>query len=366
MEPKLRQRPVAVAVMRAARSLVVAASVEARQAGVWRGMPLAQAQKNCPDLWVLPPNEPLYERATHAFLKVIGGYTPVYEPLRFGHVYMDMTGVIRLFGGVKDAALKTQRDIAEQLRLDASAGVAANKLVSKVAATVIVDAGEQTGLCDVRRGDEKPFLAPLRVGYLPGVGKTVHGDLRDLNVQRIGELADIHTEHLQRVFGRFGQVLWQRANGIDPRPVRPPQRAPEIAEQFTFETDSNDADALLAQLHGMLAAATLRLRQQELPARQLVVHVHYSDGKDNRAQTRFSPCNTDVELTPILNDIFENALNRRIRVRRLTLRLRDLQPHSEQLSLFDTADARTTALTAAMDTIRHRFGAGAIRFGRAA
>ena len=225
MQPVLRGRPAAVAIETTARSLVYAVSDEARRCGVYRGMPLYKALKQCRDLHVLPPNEALYWRATQAMMDVLGQYTPVLEPLRFGHAYLDMRGTTRLFGPVKDAAAKAQKEIRDRLRLDASAGVAGNKLVSKVASDFLIDRGDYFGLCDVRHGDEAPFLAPLRIGYLPGVRSKIRRELLDLNIKINGQLAAVPTATMQAVFGRFGLLLHQRARGIDNRPVQPPNQS---------------------------------------------------------------------------------------------------------------------------------------------
>ena len=367
MEPRLRHRPVAVAVETATRALVCAVSVEARQAGVFRGMALPQALRACPDLRVLPPNEELYRRATHAMIEVIGRYTPVYEPLRFGRAYLDMSGSERLFGHIKDAAARIQREILAQLRLGASAGVAVNKLVSKAASEFVVSAGERSGLCDVRCGDEERFLAPLAISYLPGVRQKVYDDLRDLNIRLIRELAAVPVEHLQTVFGRFGVLLHQRAHGIDPRPVTPPKQTPEIVETEELEQDSNDYFLLRAHLYALLAAGTRRLRAQRLRAGRLSIEIRYSDHKEASAQQRFEPTDGEIELTPVLRAVLDRALGRRLRVRRLTLRLCDLGAAPRQLSLFDApTDPKIAAVTAAMDTIRDRYGERAVRFGRAA
>jgi len=367
LEPRLRERPVVVAIQTATRSLVYSASREARENGVYRGMPLQQALKNCRDLIVLPPNQELYMRATSAMINILGQFTPVIEPLRFGHAYLDMTGSGRLFGGVKDAAAKAQHEIRERLRLHANAGVASNKLVSKVASDVVTHAGKCDRLCDVRHGYEERFLAPLYVHYLPGVKKTVRQQLLDLNVRLIRDLVTISVENLQMVFGRFGLLLHQRAHGIDNRPVQPPKRAPEIIETETLPQDSNDYDLLRAIAYRLLSQATRRLRYKQLHAGRLVIEIRYSDYKENMAQKRILSTDDEQELAPALEDVLERAVNRRVRVRKVTLRLCNLSRPSFQMSLFGgTENPRMKALTAAMDKIRDRYGEQAIRFGRAA
>ena len=364
LEPKLHGRPVVVGLETAARSLVYAVSDEARHCGIYRGMPLYQAQKCCRDLKILAPNVPLYTRATQRMIEVLQHYTPILEPLRYGRAYLDMTGSNALFGGVTNAAYKAQHEIRERLSLAATAGVASNKLVSKVASDVVTR--HQETLKDVERGMEAHFLAPLPVSYLPGVRKKVYTELQDLNIRLNRELAVLAVEHLHMVFGRFGAVLHQRARGIDHRPVQPPQRSPEIVECVQLEPDSNDYYYLRAKLYGLLSHALFRLRDYRLYARRLLIELVYSDAKQDGAQQRFKPMNTEIELQPVVAEVFDRALSRRVRVRKLTLRLTDLSPAPQQLCLFEDNNPKIHAITQAMDDIRQRFGHHAIRFGRAA
>ena len=367
LEPKLRERPVAVAIETASRSLVYSLSHEAVQNGVYVGMPLHQALKNCPDLTVLPPNEDLYVRATQALLEILGQFSPIIEPLRFGHAYLDMTGCGKLFGSVKDAAAKAQKEIQGRLRLIANAGVASNKLVSKVASDVIAHSSRSSGLYDVRHGHEERFLAPLFVGYLPGVQKPIRQQLLELNVRLIRELAQIPPENLQIVFGKLGVVLSQRAHGVDNRPVQPPMRSAEIIATETLAEDSNDYHLLRTKLFQLLVKCSRRLRSKQFRCRRIVVEIRYSDYKNDVAHLRIPPSQEEHELVPLAEEVLKRALTRRVRVRKITLRLCDLTNAPLQISLFEEVeDRKLSALTAAMDHIRDRFGEEAIRFGRTA
>ncbi|MBN1479301.1 hypothetical protein JXA70_03405 [candidate division KSB1 bacterium] len=365
VEPRLRSRPVAVAVETATQPLVLAASEEAQQHGVYRGQSLYKALKYCRDLFVLPPHENLYWRASYALMQLLSEFTPVLEPLRFGHAYLDMTGTRTLFGEVRDTAAKLQREIQTRLSLGAAAGIAGNKLVSKVASDFVTYNGERFGLYDVKWGDEENFLAPLRISFLPGISAKVRSELYDLNVQINRELAAIPVEHLQMVFGRLGVLLHQRAKGIDPRPVQPAKRAPEIVEIEQFDEPCNDYDVLQAMLFGLLSQSTRRLRDKRLRTGRLVVQIQYSDYKENMAQQRFTPADTDMELVHTARHTLKRALSRRVRVRKMTLRLCDLTVDPKQLSLFQEQDPKIKKITMAMDTIRNKYGEKAIQFGRA-
>src|SRR5512136_554934 len=144
-------------------------------------MILAKAVRYCRGVVVLPPNEPLYARASRAICKVLENFSPLLEPTGYGHAYLDITGTARLFGPPRDAAWRAQQEIRRQLRLEASLGVAANKMVSKIASEVT----KPVGLQDVRPGEESSFLSPLPVRLLPGVGAVTLQLLAELNIRLI-------------------------------------------------------------------------------------------------------------------------------------------------------------------------------------
>ncbi|MFC1825108.1 DNA polymerase IV, partial [Thermodesulfobacteriota bacterium] len=136
-QPELRNRPVAVAPSQSARAIILSASLEARREGIFKGMPLGKAIKFCPDLRVLPPDPGLTERASQVLTGVAAQYTPLWEPSRPGHVYLDVTGTERLWGRAKDTAGHLSREIQSRLRLAGTVGVAGNKMVSSIASTIM-------------------------------------------------------------------------------------------------------------------------------------------------------------------------------------------------------------------------------------
>jgi DNA polymerase-4 len=359
-EPRLRGRPVVVALQKANRSLVYASSYEARRAGIHRGMPLQEARRLCRDLIVLPPNPSLYAHATQAMLDLLSGFSPIIEPVRYGHAYLDMTGTRRLFGSPADAGAKIQREIRERLNLEATVGVATNKLVSKVASDVV----KPTGLQDVRPGDEERFLSPLPVHYLPGVGKATLQQLAELNIHYIRELARIPLTHLTQLFGQRGTQLHQWAHGIDPRPVQPPRREPCIEERETLPEDTNEIPVLRAVLFRLAERACRRLRQEHLMAQRLSLELRYSDGVETKGEMRLAFASQfEHEIYPAAEEAFAHLLTRRVRVRSLRLGLKELKPMARQLCLFSSPeDERRERLLSALDRIRDRFGEDAIHY----
>ena len=195
--PRLRDRPIVVAAPGAERATVLALSAEARAAGVARGTAVRLAQKLCPDLIVLPPNPELYARASRALHAVVARYAPIIEPHGWGHSFCDVTGTERLFGPPVDVAWKMSRAVREEVRLPLAIGVAANKLVSEVAAEVAKADGRMGGRADTDRlvpvapGDEAKFLAPNRVDLLPDLEQKLRDRLDEYQLERIGQIASI-------------------------------------------------------------------------------------------------------------------------------------------------------------------------------
>ncbi len=352
IHPELRRRPVVVAPVGPSRSVVTALSPEAQEAGVRKGMILARALRRCRDLVVLPPNEPLYSRASRALCRVLENFSPVLEPAGYGQAYLDMTGMGRLFGPPRDAAWRAQKEIRERLRLESSLGVAVNKMVSRIAAVVT----EPVGLQDVPAGDESTFLAPLPVPLLPGVGPKTQEQFLELNIRIIRDLAAMRLEHLTLAFGRLGFVLHQRALGIDDTPVYPPRAVPAVEEDAVLAEDSNDWDRLQGTLRGLCERAGERLRAQKQRAAQLEVRIRYSDYREAAAKAKLvPPLQSTAGLTARAVRLLEQTLTRRTRVRSLHLRLTGLSSGPVQLDLFaDPAVQRRARLELALDELHRR------------
>jgi len=363
-DPSLRGRPVVVAPPSGSRALVTSASLEAGREGIWVGMPLSEAERICRGLVVLAPNPPLYERAGRALRNLYGRYSPLVEPGPMGRSYIDLTGTERLFGPARDCAVRLQREIRGNLRLDTTVGVGTNKLVSRVASDVVAP---PPGVENVAIGFEERFLAPLPVRTLPGVGKKTIDELADFNVRRVGDLARVPVRHLVIAFGRAGFSLHRKARGIDSTPVYPPRKRPAIEEEDNLATDTNDYSLLLGALYRLVERAGRRLRYMTKVGGALGLRVRYADGRERKRSFRLQ---SETDLDPLLFDaarsLLEKLLDRRVRVRNLAVSVEKLAEAPAQLPLFsfDNADtSKAAALLEALDRIRSRYGAGAVRRG---
>ena len=362
-DPGLRGRPLAVSPPGGGRALVQVASAEARRAGVARGMTAAEARRRCPGILLLPPDPVLYRRAERAVLGLLGEFSPRVEPARHGRAFIDLTGTGRLFGAPQDAAYRIQRELGARLRLEANAGVAANKLVSRIASRVV----PPVGLCDVFPTTEADFLGPLEAAHLPAFAAGAdRGLLVDLALRRVAEVRSVLLADLTAAFGRFGRVLYRESRGIDYAPVRTPEREAAVTEEETLPEETNDAEVLAAEMRRLLARAGRRLRAWGLVAGRAAVGVLFTDRMESARLVELRPPTAlDRPLARALDPALLRLLERRKRVRFLQVRLTRLEPAGRQLSLFPAspAEAREEALTAAVDRIRDRFGPGAVRFG---
>ena len=363
--PELRDRPVAIAPLRSERALILSVSAEARREGIFKGMPLGKAMKFCSDLRVLPPDRDLAGKASQVLAGVVARYTPLWEPSRPGHIYLDVTGTARLWGRAKDTANRLRREIKEGLSLSGTVGVASNKMVSSIASRILLS----EGVLDVDHGQEPGFMAPLRVHVLPGIGPVRRKILlEELNIILVREIVALDTGSLKLIFGRESYIIHQRALGIDPTPVYPLRREPSVAEEITLSQDENDDEKLLGVLYGLVEKCSYHLRQRNLVPGKAGLLFRYADQEEiTRQILLFHASSWDWELYEPLKALFLKACRRRVRVRFMKVWFKDFSAPSAQLSLFSPAIAeKKVGVIHALDRIREKHGGEAIQYGRTA
>ena len=364
--PELRDRPVVIAPPHSERALILSASPEARQEGIFKGMALGKAMRFCPDLTVLPPNPGLTEKGCRLLAGAAAQYTPVWEPSRPGHVYMDVTGTDRLWGRAKDAASRIRREIRDRLALSCVIGVAGNKMVSSIASRLM----PSYDVVDVDHGRESSFMAPLKVDYLPGIGHIRRRILlEELNITLVREVAILDAHNLRLIFGRQAWVIHQRALGIDPTPVNSPDSMPSVSESITLPNDENDDHKLLGLLFSLVEKCSQRLRIRGLIPGRAGLAIRYADQMEVIHRTTLSKADLwGFALHAILERLFFKACQRRTAVRFMRVWFCDLSFPSPQLSLFFSTSPdkdKKGRVTLALDRIRERYGDGIIRYGRA-
>ncbi|MGH8517108.1 MAG: DNA polymerase IV [Panacagrimonas sp.] len=231
-DPTLRGKPVVVA-WRGNRSVVCAASYEARQFGVRSAMPAVRAERLCPDAVFVPPDFTRYRAVSREVRRIFERHTDVIEPLSLDEAYLDVTDNLTGLPSATAVAENIRDQIRAELRLTASAGVAANKFLAKLAS----DWKKPDGLFVIRPHRAQALIAPLPVARLPGVGKVMERKLITLGYLRIGDLALADPLDLEHHFGRWGRRLHELSQGIDEHPVSADRARLSVSSEDTFERD---------------------------------------------------------------------------------------------------------------------------------
>ena len=359
--PELVGRPVIVGGTPEGRGVVAAASYEARTFGIHSAMPAVTAKRLCPRGIFLRPRMEDYAEISEQIRTIFHSYTPLVEPLSLDEAFLDVTGSQSLFGSAVQIGRAIKHEIHQRLKLVASVGVAPNKFLAKIAS----DLQKPDGFVVVEPGKEQPFLDPLSVGRLWGVGKVTGAIFERLGVRRIEQLRQLPLDLLQQQFGHSGQHLWELARGIDDRPVVPEQQAKSISHETTFAQDVTDPETLQAWLMELSEQVGCRLRRHGLQGRTVQLKVRYADFHTvTRAQTL--PQATDV--TQEIRQIASRMLAERLPARRLRIRLLGVgvsgldRPKAVQLSLFpDPQHEQQTRLDEVSDQIREKFGGGSLQ-----
>jgi len=363
--PKLEKRPLALVPAGSQRPRVILISREAREAGITAGIPLVHARRLCGDLVALPLDRDFYGGIGESIFERLGPFAPVVEPggaaglgSASGRFFLDLTGVARTPPATRDRAVRAGRDVEAWFHLHPTLGVAANKLVSRVAAQVVAPDGD---LLEVSTGSEAGFLAPLPVRVLPAARDARAAERLDLlNVRFVREVQGLSLPHLTGAFGGEGQLLWSQARGIDPTPVRAPETRPRVIAEETLGRETNDSRALEAHVARLSCELGAGLARRREGARTLALAAEYADSVEGRAQRTFDPpLRGTVAVTSAALLLLTRAVTRRVRVRRLRLSASGVSA-AEQLHLWDGIPARASSLESVIDRARARFGAEAL------
>ena len=300
--PDLRGKPVVVA-WRGNRSVVCAASYEARKFGVRSAMPAVRAERLCPAAVFLPPDFPRYRAVSRQAREIFQRHTNLIEPLSLDEAYLDVTENKTGLPTATQVARTIREQIRSELSLTASAGVAPNKFLAKIAS----DWKKPDGLFVIQPEEVDSFLLPLSVNRLPGVGKVMEEKLKHLAVQTIADLRRMELPTLESRFGRYGVRLYELARGIDNSEVVPDRPTQSISAEDTFEQD-----VLLAETEPMIRKlaehAWTASRKESRIARTVVLKLKTSEFKIlTRSHTPGSPPSSCDELTNIALSLRERV-----------------------------------------------------------
>ena len=290
-DPALRGKPVVVA-WRGARSVVCAASYEARKFGVRSAMPAVRAERLCPHAVFVPPDFNRYRAASRQVREIFLQHTELVEPLSLDEAYLDVTDS-KTAASATAIAKAIRAQIAQATQLTASAGVAPNKFLAKIAS----DWRKPDGLFVIRPEQVEAFLAPLEVGRIPGVGKVMNAKLESLGIHTCADLRAFDTRELERRFGRFGARLHELSFGIDQRAVNPDQPVQSISAEDTFARDVT-LDEIAPMIRELAAKAWAATRKTERIGRTVVLKLKTAEFRIlTRSNTPPLPPQDEAEFT---------------------------------------------------------------------
>jgi DNA polymerase IV len=332
-DPRLRGKPVIVA-WKGNRSVVCAASYEARAFGVRSAMPARRAERLCPAAIFVAPDFNRYRVVTRDVREIFKRHTDLIEPLSLDEAYLDVTMNKTLLPTATLVARTIREQIRRELNLTASAGVAPNKFLAKLAS----DWRKPDGLFVIRPDEVDAFLLPLAVGRLPGVGKINGEKLAKLGIKTISELRSLDRTKLEQEFGRYGVRLYELARGIDENPVLSDRPTQSISVEDTLQ-----ADVLLTETEPMIRRLAEKLwsasRQERRIARTVVLKLKTSEFRIlTRSHTASAPPSSRDELTEIALKLRERVtLGPQQRYRLVGVGLsnfREAEPNGPQPALF--------------------------------
>ncbi len=343
------------------RGVVSAASYEARAFGVHSALSVVVARRRCPQGIFRPVRMARYQEVSRQVMAIFSDFTPLVEQISVDEAFLDVSGCNRLLGDAQAIATAIRQRVKDEIGLTVSAGIAASKLVAKVAS----DQNKPDGLTIVAPGEEKAFLAPLEIKRLWGVGKKTIPSLHLLGVKTIGDLCRFDLEFLEKKFGKQGRHMYFCSRGIDVRQVETEETVKSIGNEETFEDDLVDLERIKRELLYLTTKVGERLRAQELKGRSVTLKIKYHD---------FSTVSRSATLARASNDsrlLYQTILSllpktqagvKPVRLAGLTVgKLTDDEGPS-QLGLFCRAeDDSREQLVQAMDTINRRYGSLTIK-----
>jgi len=353
LNPALKGKPIIVGGAPDSRGVVSSASYAARKYGVRSAMPTAQALRLCPHAILLHGHHRRYGEYSARVMQILREITPLVEPLSIDEAFLDVTGCERLWGQPLEIGMLVRRRIRDEVGLSASVGIAANKLVAKIAC----GQAKPDGLILVPPGDEAAFLAPLPVRELWGVGAVTAERLTAMGVETIGDLVAVGEDYLQRVLGDHGRGLYRAALGIDAASVVSGHRRQSISQERTFAQDVSDRCVLAKELLRMSEHVASSMRTANQVAQTVRIKLRDADFTTLTRQVRLDqPTDQGQQVHAAAAALFKRHWKGRP-LRLLGVGVSGLLDGAGyQLDLFDDLDQRRARLDRTLDKIRDRFG----------
>lgn len=356
--PELAGKPVIVGFVtpqgtKCNRGVVSAASYEIRKFGVFSGMSLWEAKKRCPKAIVVTGNSGKYDQASKQMYQIIENYTPKIEPVGIDEAFLDFSGCEDLYHhNLPRVCAEIKKRIKDEVGITASVGLAACKVVAKVASAFL----KPDGLTVVPPGKEADFLSLLPVEKLYGVGPQIARPLLTIGVATIGDLASVPREILVSWFGAIGGVLWQWANGVDSRLVQPPPKAKSIGRSTTFPENSSDHRHILAQLRYLCEKIAVMMRREKVVGYCSCVSIRHANFQTfSHQKIQNFPLSSAKEIFETAKNLLNEAWDQKTVLRLIGVSVSHFNFRPEQLTFFNDSEKRRV-VEEKMDKIREKYG----------
>ncbi len=337
------------------RGVVASCSYEARKYGVHSAMPLRMARQLCPHAIFVKGSMEDYSKKSQEITELLQERVPLLEKASIDEHYIDMTGMDRFFGCMKFAQ-ELRTAVLQQIGLPISFGLSINKTVSKMVTNECKPNGER----QVEKLAVKPFLDPLSIKKIPGLGDSTFLKLSEMGVRKIHTLTQIPQDLMFKLLGQNGLSLWQKANGIDLSPVIPYREQKSIGKQTTFDSDSMDIAGMKIILTDMITKLAFELRQKQKLTACITVTIRYANFETVTQQAKIPYTAIDSTLIEKAKELFDKVYSKRMLLRLVGVKLSHLVSGSEQISLYGPSE-KIYNLYQSMDRMRSRYGADAIR-----
>ena len=367
--PHLKDLPVAVCGNPESRhGIILAKNDHAKKFGIVTAETVWQAKKKCPELVLVPPHHRLYKEYSLKINEIYLRFTDMVEPFSIDESWLDVTGSLKLFGTGKEIGDRIRELVREELGLTLSVGVSYNKVFAKMGS----DYKKPDATTVISRENYRNILWPLPVGELFFVGQATSEKLNQMGITTIGQLAQSQPQVLTAVFGKHGQQMYEYANGLENSPVLRYDEQEDIksvGNGITFRRNLEGEKDIAVAVTALADKVASRLRAGHMKCAGVKVDI-----KDpmfhtiSRQKQLDQPTNTAVEIRDHVMDLIRKSWKLNDPIRLLTVTGINLRPENEavQLSLFDTVDQRrekNEKMERTMDSIRRKFGGGAITYG---
>jgi len=356
VNPALKGKPVIIGGT-SDRGVVASCSYEARRFGVSSAMPMKMARVLCRDAIIVRGDMELYSKYSHTVTEIIAVKAPLYEKASIDEHYIDVTGMDRFFGVLKWTH-ELRESIIKNTGLPISFGLSVNKTVSKIA----TGEAKPNGELYVERDSVKSFLAPLPIRKIPMIGEKTYHLLRSMGIVNIDTLSRIPVDMMERVMGKNGIVIWEKANGIDRTPVYPYHEVKSVSTETTFYQDSIDIVRMKEILVKMVEKISFELRDKQKLTSCVTVKIRYSNFDTHTLQKQIPYTAFDHQLIPVVKELFGRLYQRRMLIRLIGVRFSGLISGNPQLNMFEDSTGMIN-LYQALDRIRRKYGQKIIRKG---